>query len=198
MALVLRKLVYIIIISLILCIEMNCFLGCAKEYSYEGDPSRDTIPIGDTAATIPVSLPFCAGCSGMDDFIFLKWSCKYDTSLLCGNITDAVITPDRNAFTFFGPSACSLDTGLVMTVYLDSDSLNRDKNGLTINHTIFEYYDNTTNIDIFNSGKLGFSLTIDTYEHSTGIAKGRFSGNVYTKDSTLVTIADGKFYIKFK
>ncbi len=192
----LYKLLNISCIIFILYIELISFSGCIKEYSYEGEPANHTIPIDDTGFRSPISFPFCAGCR--QDFILTGWNFKYDTSLLCGSVTNAVITPERNGFTFFGPSACSADTGLVMTVFLDSDALNKDKSNITTNNVIFQYYDNTTFSDIFISGRFSVSFTIDTYEHATGIVKGRFNGNVKTKDSTAAAIMDGKFAIKLQ
>lgn len=183
-------------IIFILYLGLAAFSGCIKEYSFEGEPTNNTIPIDDTTFRPPISFPFCAGCHSQD-FILTGWNFKYDTSLLCGSVTNAVITPERNGFTFFGPSACSADTGLVMTVFLNSDALNKDKSNITTNNVIFQYYDNTTFLDIFISSRLSVSFTIDTYEHATGIAKGRFTGNVKTKDSTTAAIMDGKFAIKF-
>ena len=196
----LRKLLNTVCIIAIIYLAQAGFSGCIKEYSFEGgQPINNPIPIPDTAVRPGISFPFCAGCRNMDDFNLTGWSFKYDTSILCGTVTDAVITPGRNGFTFFGPSSCSRDTGLVMTVFLDSGALDSDKFNVTPNRVSLEYYDNTTHSDIFVSSRLfSLSFTIDTYEHATGIANGRFSGNVKTKDSTVAAIKDGKFKIKLK
>ena len=85
-----------------------------------------------------------------------------------------------------------------MTVFLDSDTLDTDKFNITSNRVIFQYYDNTSQSDIFISSRLSVSFIIDTYEHATGIANGRFSGNVRTKDNTLAIIKDGEFKIKLR
>ncbi len=191
-----RKLLNITGIIFILYLELAGFSGCMKEYSFEGRNS--TVLTNDTSVKSRITFPFCLGCRSMNDFISPGWNFKYDTSLLCGAVTGAVITPERNGFTFFGPSACSKDTGLVMTVFLNSDALDRDRSNITTNQVIFQYYDNSTFSDIFNSNRLSVSFTIDTYQHSTRVAKGRFSGIVKTKDSTMAKIMDGKFSIKFK
>ncbi len=194
-----RQLLYITCAFFLLCLELAGFSGCIKEYSYEGGPAQDTTSIQDTTPKPAIMFPVCAKCDGINDPLLSTWSFKYDTSFFCGNITRAIIAPDRTGFTFFGPSACSIDTGLVMTVYLGTDVLDRDKSGITSNEVIFEYYDNVTLTDIFMTNKLGtFSLTIDTYEHATGIAKGRFSGYVPAKNGEVVGIIDGKFEIKFE
>ncbi len=151
----LRKLLHITRIIFVFYIELTGFSGCIKEYSFEGGPTNDTIPVQDTipiqdTTVMPqMSFPFCAGCKSMDDFTLSTWNFKYDTSLLCGTVTNAVITPERNGFTFFGPSVCSADTGLVMTVFLDAKALDRDRSNITTNNVIFQYYDNTTFFDIF-------------------------------------------------
>lgn len=196
----LRKFLYKSFIILIICLQVAGFYGCMKEYSYEGGPPVDTIPIPVHDTTVkPVNIfPFCPGCSSLNTSTALYWSFRYDTSLLCGSVTNSVITPDRDGFTFFGPSTCSLDTGLVMTVFLEHDSLNMDKLNITTTSTALEYYDNTTLSDIFTAKLHLISFTIDSYVHNTGIAKGTFKGYVKTKDNTLAPISDGQFTIQFK
>src|SRR5687767_3572553 len=102
-----RKLLNSSCIIPILYLAQAGFSGCIKEYSLEGGLINDTIAVPDTTVRPKISFPSCAGCRNMDDFILTGWNFKYDTFLLCGSVTDAVITPERNGFTFFGPSACS-------------------------------------------------------------------------------------------
>jgi hypothetical protein len=172
--------------------------GCTKEYSYEGGPLPDTIPVIDTIPTSVLHFARCSACDEVGEPVLSSWNFTYGTSLLCGSVTRAIIAPERNAFTFFGPSACSTDTGLVMTVFLGTELLNGDKSNLTTNQVVFEYYDNTTLIDIFMTDHLGpFSLTIDTYTSATGIAKGTFRGFVPDKNGQVAEITNGKFQVKF-
>lgn len=176
--------------------------GCTKEYSYEGSPigdtHTDTLPVGDSTIKPILAFPECAECKTTTDGSGIFWNFKYDTSLLCGNITNAVITPERTAFTFFGPSTCSLDTGLVMTVYLDADTLNRDKSNIMAGKAFLDYYDNVSGQPIFLSDQQQIiSLTISSYEHATGIAKGTFSGRAFTKENAVALIKEGNFEIKF-
>ncbi len=196
-----RALLYIIFIFFLLFAGLVNLSGCAKEYSYEGGPVQDTLNDTIPLDTIPkkaINFPFCELCNESNETLLSTWGFKYDTFFLCGNITAALIAPDKQGFTFFGPSACSIDTGLVMTVYLGSP-LDSDSSDITSHQVIFEYYDNTTLTDIFMTDHLGpFSLTIDSYEYATHIAKGRFSGNVPAKNGDVVTITDGKFQIQFK
>ncbi len=203
MILVIQKLLNITWIVFIFYLPVAGLSGCAKEYSYEGGPTIDTlihidtIPVADTHSASVFGFPYCEGCRNKDDFIAFTWNFKTDTSLLCGGVTNAVITPERTGFTFFGPSTCSADTGLVMTVFLNGGALNRDQTNITTNLVTFQYYDNTTFTDIFNSGLRTISFTIDSYIHSTGIAKGRFRGSVRAKNNNVVEIKDGKFVIQF-
>ena len=198
----LRKVFLTVLTICILYTASRSFSGCAKEYSYEGGPlidiPADTIPVTDTTVTAGMQFPFCPGCKTQND-TSLFWNFKFDTSLLCGNVTNAVITPERDGFTFFGPSTCSIDTGLVMTVFLNSaNALVEDKTNIMTNSVSLQYYDNTTHTDIFISRRPSISFAIDSYNHSSGIAKGKFSGIVKTKDSTPVAIMAGNFAIQFK
>ena len=122
-----------------------------------------------------------------------------DSFLFCGGVVNAIITPDRKAFTFFGPSTCSSDSGLIMTVYSLNTSLDKDKTDITTERVLFEYYDNIAPSDMFLSKPIpGFTFTIEKYDHQSAIATGRFSGTVYTKKDEPVYIKDGKFKIKFE
>ncbi|MGZ8525815.1 MAG: hypothetical protein ACXWV1_15390 [Chitinophagaceae bacterium] len=44
----LRQLLYIICIIFILYLQLPGLSGCAKEYSYEGRPTNNTLPITDS------------------------------------------------------------------------------------------------------------------------------------------------------
>lgn len=175
--------------------------GCVKEYSFEGADVPDTLSDTSHVDTIPASkvfFPPCNLCNPNEEISLGKWSFRYDTFYLCGNITKAVITPDKTAFTFFGPSACSLDTGIVLTINV-GDTLNRDRTDLRARITIFEYYDNVSQKDIFISDvPRSFSLVIDQYDHQTGIATGRFFGNATAKDHSQAKIYDGNYVIQLK
>lgn len=193
------RLIGCIVICMLWYICSTGISGCAKEYSFEGaaaDSVTDSIPVIDSPTKAAIKFPECAGCAGMDDFIMNKWSFRNDSSFVCGNITDAIVTPERNAFTFFGPSSCSEDTGLIITVYLNYGYLDADRTNVVTNHVIVRCYDNAVEKDIYASTQeLGFTLIIDSYTQSTGIAKGRFFGNVKTKDTDVAFIKDGKFEI---
>lgn len=196
-----RPILYIGCIVFILCTGITGLPGCAKEYSYEGGPAPDTTVVSlppDTIIKQPIIFPFCAQCNNTDVLLPSTWNFGYDTALICGNITDAILAPDRIGFTFFGPSSCSIDSGLVMTVYLNAGLPDADIANIVSNQVIFEYYDNVTQKDIFSTAELGtFSLTIESYVYTTGIAKGSFSGYVPAKNGDIVQIKNGRFQVKF-
>jgi len=195
----LRGLLHIACLLFVSGLQLITFSGCIKEYSYE-KPPVDSLPIDsipdDTIAHTP-TFSHCVACDGKDDFILNTWNFKVDTSFLCGNITRALRSPDRKGLTFFGPSACSLDTGLIMTVYL-YDPLVADATNITAGYTVFQYYNNVGTQDIFDSFQLvPFTLIIDTYDSATAIAKGRFYGYVDTDRHGAAQIRDGKYAIHF-
>jgi hypothetical protein len=179
--------------------------SCIKEYSYEGGPTDtlDTIPVIDTLlpdsadTSAPIVFKYCDACNGQSGYILGTWNFKYDTSIFCGSITRAIISVEKTAFTFFGPSACSLDTGLIMSVYLN-EPLIADAENITSPHAYFQYYNNKGTQNIFESSdSIPIILTIEKYTHSTGIATGHFSGLAKSDRNTKVKIRDGKFMIQF-
>ena len=200
----LRRFVLIMCAGLLF-FQLMSYESCIKEYSYEGGPTDtlDTIPVIDTllndttTSSPPIVFQHCDACNGQSGYTLGTWNFKYDTSIFCGNITRAIINVDKNAFTFFGPSACSLDTGLIMTVYLDAP-LDGDATNVTALHTYFQYYNNKGIQDIFDSFESApFVLTIEKYTQSTGIATGHFTGLVKTDRNTTDKIQEGKFMIQF-
>ena len=201
-----RKLFYILLAITLYNFASMSISGCAKEYSYEGGPGPDTIPpITDTSPPIDdttsvLNLPVCDACKITADTSGYTWNFEYNSNKLCGNITDAIITPERHGFTFFGPSACSLDTGIVFTVYLkDGDTLNRNRTNIFTDDVYFEYYDNVSDIDVFASDLTNrVGLTIANYDDATGTAIGTFSGVATTKLNSIAIINNGNFTIKFK
>ncbi len=184
--------------------QLISYESCIKEYSYEGGPADtlDTIPVSDTLSndtttSPPIVFQHCDACNGQSGYILSTWNFKYDTSFFCGSITRAIINIDKNAFTFFGPSACSRDTGLIMTIYLDNP-LTGDAEDITTSHAYFQYYNNNGIQDIFDSlDSIPFTLTIEKYTKSTGIATGYFSGTAKTDRNTTAKIQEGKFMIQF-
>lgn len=186
--------------------QLMSYESCRKEYSYEGGPEDilDTIPVIDTlsndstdTASAPIAFPYCSACNGQPGYILGTWNFKYDTSFFCGSVTRSVMNVEKTAFTFFGPSACSLDTGLIMTVYLDNP-LEEDEVNITASHAYFQYYNNKGTQDIFDSSdSIPITLTIEKYTLLTGIATGHFSGLAKSDRNTKIKIQEGKFMIQF-
>ncbi|HLG41207.1 MAG TPA: hypothetical protein VI461_16115, partial [Chitinophagaceae bacterium] len=154
--------------------------GCAKEYSFEG---ADTLH--HVGPPIPIAvqdeLPQCAACDSYADPVSPgQWSLKAMQSQACGTVDTAIINLERTYFTFFGPSACSRDTGMVITVYLENDSLNRSRTNVIVNRVAFYYYDRVTPSYIYiTTPNTAFSVLIENYDHQSRIATGRFGGNVF-------------------
>jgi hypothetical protein len=96
-------------------------------------------------------------------------------------------------FTFFGPSACSVDTGIVVSVYLPVP-LDQDRYGLSTDETAFYYYDHNSPNDILDSRHTAtFTVVVQSFIYNTGIATGTFNGSVYTVNGDIVQITDGQF-----
>src|SRR6185503_9799701 len=168
--------------------------GCKKEYSFEGaNTNNDTIvrPPGPPTG-ISYNFPVCAYCNSLTTTELWTWSFKMENALLCGKLDTAIVINNRTVFTFFGPSACSIDTGMVITVYLENDTLNRDIPYLITNKVSFFYYDHVGPSYIFISQAYSpFSATIENYNHQTRIATGTFTGFARRSDGRYVSINSG-------
>ena len=197
-----QNLTYIVCFIFILYI-LSPIGGCKKEYSFEGGNSapdttiiRDTTVIKDTAIS-GIIFPTCIGCNSIDTFSASIWSLKVGSSVLCGKVTRAVVSPDSSGMTFFGPSICSADSGLIITAYFLNEALRKDQSNITAERASLEYYDNTTLSDVLVSKKPNnFSVTIVSYNPQRGMT-GTFNGWVVDKNGNVVKVDAGKFRIKF-
>ena len=195
-----RKQYYFLFFFLILQIILLHSTGCQKEINYEGG---DSILKKDSILPIPhpvKEFPVCSSCRVSDDLLLSKWNFKTGNSFLCGDVdkAGAGIDAEKKAFTFFGPSACSLDTGLVMTVYLPI-TLDEDRFNITTTKAAFFYYDHHATKDILISQPATlFSVTIQSFIYATGIATGTFKGTVFKPNGDMVFIDEGKFKIKLR
>ena len=204
-----RKALHLIFFGGTLLLLLPFGAGCLKEeYSYERAPVVppdtatviDTTVIIDTPITIDTTLVFppCAICKSATPIMTGQWNFKYDTSFLCGSVTNVVMTPDKTAFTFFGPSACTVGTGLIITASFDQLSLDHDLSNVMSRQVIMQYYNNNGGKDIFISGPgTKFSITILQFDSRTGVAIGQFNGTVLTANGQLATINAGNFKIQF-
>jgi hypothetical protein len=176
-----------------------CNCGCSKEYSYEGGTLPDVVIIEDsttqpdTIAGAPIGLPVCGSCSGTNALPLFTWNFKNGNSVLCGTFTRGII----NNVPLFGPSACSLDTGIIITAYFDTDVFDRNKTNISADRVIFEYYDNVKPSLILKSWlPHKFMFIIDQYIHQSSTAVGRFSGYAFTESGDSSFVHSGKFHIK--
>ena len=171
--------------------------GCVKEYSQE---NVFTEPPPDSSSNAPAvhELPSCTACVLFTDPVGLnQWSLQAQQSQACGIVDTAIIDLQRSYFTFFGPSACSPDTGMVITVYLENEKLDRDRTNLRVDKVAFYYYDRVTPSYIYmTSSASAFFVQIDNYNHQTRIASGRFGGSAFRSNSTSAVISSGKFKVK--
>ena len=195
-----RKRYYFLVFFL--CLQTALLTGCKKEYSCEGCiPTTQLIIQHDSVFVPPViitSFPACSLCKATDDIVLGKWNFKTGNTFLCGSVDAAGIDYAKIAFTFFGPSACSIDTGLVMTIYLPL-ALDGDRFNITTTKAAFFYYDNHAPKDIFISQPATlFSVTLESFIYATGIATGTFKGTVFKANGDTAVIKDGKFKVKVK
>ena len=176
---------------LILQIVLLQTTGCQKELYFDqinGDPLAGPVK----------AFPACSSCRATDSVSLATWNFKTGNSFLCGIVDAAGIDFGKTAFTFFGPSACSIDTGLVMTIYLPV-TLDEDRFNITTTKTAFFYYAHHATNDIFISQPATlFTVNLESYIHATGIATGTFSGTVFKPNGDAATVSEGNFKIQFK
>ncbi len=181
-----------------LAIYCCCFSGCAKEYSFEGG----RVPVRtDTIVTPPPVVPapyFCASCTGRDLYEENRWSFYDNNIFFCGIIDTAIVAPLRSGFTFYGPSACTTDSGAVYTVTFENgERLDRDLVNITTRRGAFYYYDNPRLAYIYmNVSNTPFNFTIEEYNHQTKMARGYFSGMVRKENGGGTLISSGKFKVR--
>jgi hypothetical protein len=171
------------------------YCSCTKEYSYEASP------ITTDTTTIPTVIqPYiCPACIGNETFQENKWSFRNNGLLRCGEIDTAISNPTRTGFTFYGPSACSKDTGMIMTILLDTLRLNRNISNVTYSMSAFYYYDNVGNTYIYmNRQQSPFTVTIESYTHADRMITGSFSGFGYRTATGGASINSGKFKVKLQ
>jgi hypothetical protein len=168
--------------------------GCSREYSFEGRP--DTLALIDTLALPVVEpgpvFPSCQGCTTVEKEG--EWSCLAGSAIFCGKIDTAIINKERTAFTFFGPSRCSSDSGLIISAYLEEPGLNGNHQNLAINRIAFYYYDNVSGeYMLVSRTQKPMQLVITKYDHLTKKVSGLFTGFAYTTSGKEVMIKSGKF-----
>lgn len=182
----------------IILVAATCLPGCIKEYSYEGGTLPPIIIDTLLPPPPPVTPDFlaCDSCEGRDKFEENRWSFKAGNSFVCGIIDTAIVDSDRRAFTFFGPSACSMDTSMAVSVYLESYKLDKSQQGLVIPRIAF-YFNKFGMSDhlLINRTGTPFIVTIDSYDHNTKMTIGTYTGNAYKPDGNTLLV-QGKFMVR--
>jgi hypothetical protein len=177
--------------------------GCQKEYSFEGAGSTGYIQDTLGAMGGPVAGEFtkCNLCDPSAELAIGEWSFRTGNSFLCGGVTNSGFFNgySRKDITFFGPSACSVDTGIVLSIYNLASPLNGNQSNISCDQVTFYYYDHNASKDILSSSlDKPFTATIITYVNSTQIATGTFSGTVLKANGDTAIIKDGKFKVLIK
>ncbi len=176
--------------------------ACEKEYSYEGGgtPIAVVIVRGDstvsTDSTVidPGVLPNCPSCIENSVLSPNTWSFKTGNSLLCGTVDTAImLSLERNTFTFYGPATCGIDTGIIFTVSLGLNTLDRDRIDITATNAVYYYYHTFSPYVLTSHFDQPFMLVITSYINSTKEVIGTFSGAGYRQDGRAVNVSDGKF-----
>lgn len=175
------------------------YSGCIKEYSYEGGAPP---PVATDSTTPPVTPPpidlgECSFCNAdRDNYEENRWSFKVGNSFLCGTMDTAILTPDRDGFTFFGPGSCPAITTMVITVYPEDHKLDKDYSQLTLSKVIFTYGELGLPKFLLSTERgLPFTLTIESYNYQTKMSVGTFSGDVVSADGKILQVS-GKFKVK--
>lgn len=175
--------------------------ACEKEYSYEGggvfiEPGIDTVIVRDTI--IPGLLSNCNACTNTTGIATGTWSFKANNAKVCGEIDTAfVLNHQRTVLTFFGPSFCGSDSGLIFTVNL-ATGLTRDAFNIAASYTAYYYYRTAHPNILISTAAQPLNLMFTSYDHNLRIATGIFNGTAYTQNGTAVVISDGKFSFVIK
>lgn len=178
--------------------------SCEKEYSYEGgntailpvDSLVDTVPVKDSLDHGLPEFTSCVYCNNNNPLKESTWSFKIDTTILCGSVDTAIVLGSRGVFTFFGPTSCVKDSGIIFTIYLSPYQLTRDTTNYAVPKASFYYYHTLAPFILMNQASEPFQFVISSYVHATRIATGTFSGVAYRADGRAAVITDGKFNIK--
>jgi hypothetical protein len=173
-----------------------CLAGCTKEYSYEGG-SIPVIPVISDSVT-KILVPSCQRCDSLLATAAFYWYFEIGTSRLCGVATKGIMTTSRTGFTFFGPSACSADSGLIVEAFFEPNDFTADRQNLATNSAGFFYYDNLTNGFAMRSQQpYRINVFFKQYNHATRVGNGSFSGFAFNTKGDSALIRNGVFRVQF-
>lgn len=173
--------------------------NCSKDFSFEGGPLSDTTSIVDTSSDLDFFIPSCPSCSNANEVKVNSWKFSLNGTVICGVVTRAIKNAAGTALTFFGPSQCSQDTGVVITAYFTAPGLTENKTPFRAERVGLEYYDKVTPSSIVLALlTTQFSLIIQTYNQQSGEATGIFEGEALTSNGKTIKVTSGKFNIKIE
>jgi hypothetical protein len=181
-------------------------MGCAKEYSYEYRAIvLDSIPVPDSTIiidTLPATPPdeefACSNCDSLEAREQFTWSFKVGKRKICGTIKESYTNDEKTGFTFFGPSSCAADSGLMISAYFQPVSLLTDVSNVIAHRANFQYYGNVANNQYLSSWiPHNFSVVIDAYTNDNKVAVGHFSGHAFVFNGDSIAVSSGTFRIKF-
>lgn len=191
---------YLLIFALALPAILVSTTGCWKEYSFENRDSVQSIPPPAPPAPVPPVSSFssCSLCKETDTLKSGNWAFKAGTAYLCGSATSSGFMGSYRFFTLFGPSACSIDTGLVINVLVPLP-LTEDRFDINATEVDFYYYTRFSQTHLFNNRvSNGISVNISSYINSTSVATGTFNGFVQKPNGDIIQIKDGRFIVELR
>jgi len=175
------------------------FVSCEKEYSYEAGTVTGTpvLPPADTVAhtdsVVAGIFTPCTACTSINGNTPGSWSFKTGNAQVCGEVDTAfTLNHERDVLTFFGPSFCGSDSGLIFTVNLSS-GLTANAVNIPASFTAYYYYHTGSPNILVSLASQPFNLMITSYNHSAHIATGTFSGTAYSQQGAAVPVTEGKF-----
>lgn len=85
-----------------------------------------------------------------------------------------------------------------MSVFLPVP-LDQNRSNIIADKAAFYYYDNNAPKDIFDSrAERPFTVTVESFNISTGIAVGRFNGTVFKANGDTAVIKNGRYKVIIK
>jgi hypothetical protein len=175
--------------------------GCWKEYSFEKKDSILSIPNPTHPTPVPspaTNFSSCSLCNESDTLKLGQWAFKAGNTYMCGSATSSGFMGSYQFFTLFGPSACSIDTGLVINVLVPVP-LTQDRFDINATEVDFYYYTRFSQTHLFNNRvSNGISVSLQSYIHSTSIAIGSFSGFVNRPNGEAIQITNGRFKVEMR
>ncbi len=195
-----RCLYHLLLFVLVLPILWVSTAGCWKEYSFEGRDSTQIAPIPTTPAPLPPASNFssCSLCKETDTLKLGQWGFKAENTYLCGSATSSGFTGSYKYFSLFGPSACSADTGLVVSILVPVP-LTEDRFDINATEVDFYYYTRFSQTHLFNNRISNeISVSVHSYINSTSVAIGSFTGTVHRPNGQPIQITNGRFKVELR